>query len=112
MKIVLYFGCLIIVVLLFSFSNSESKVYNCNELLMGQYLCPDPNIDHIDDKTQQLKGCTKENKARGKHIKIKFSTLSFERMKSQFLLKFEIYFDCYSFQSKSICTFYQNTRII
>ncbi|XP_044736580.1 TM2 domain-containing protein CG10795 [Chrysoperla carnea] len=64
MKIVLYFGCLIIVVLLFSFSNSESKVYNCNELLMGQYLCPDPNIDHIDDKTQQLKGCTKENKAR------------------------------------------------
>ncbi|GLV39718.1 biscotti [Carabus blaptoides fortunei] len=30
---------------------------------MGQYLCPDPHMNHIDSKTQQLKGCTKENKA-------------------------------------------------
>jgi hypothetical protein len=41
--------------------------HDCSELLMGQYLCPDPNITtHIDPKTQQLRGCTKDNKARGK----------------------------------------------
>jgi hypothetical protein len=28
---------------------------DCSELLMGQYLCPDPNITtHIDPKTQQV----------------------------------------------------------
>uniref|UniRef100_A0A1B0CIK9 TM2 domain-containing protein n=2 Tax=Lutzomyia longipalpis TaxID=7200 RepID=A0A1B0CIK9_LUTLO len=39
---------------------------DCSELRMGQYLCPDPgNIDnHIDPKTQQIRGCTRENKAK------------------------------------------------
>ncbi|KAF7265358.1 hypothetical protein GWI33_021206 [Rhynchophorus ferrugineus] len=31
---------------------------------MGQYLCPDPTYELIDSKTQQIKGCTKENKAK------------------------------------------------
>lgn len=38
---------------------------DCNALRMGQYLCPDPSYDLVDPKTQQIKGCTKENKAKG-----------------------------------------------
>lgn len=38
---------------------------DCSTLRMGQYLCPDPNINHIDPKTQQIKGCRKDNKAKG-----------------------------------------------
>ncbi|KAB0804955.1 hypothetical protein PPYR_01925 [Photinus pyralis] len=33
---------------------------NCNNLRMGQYLCPDPNYNHIDSRTQQLAGCNKD----------------------------------------------------
>ncbi|KAJ8930462.1 hypothetical protein NQ314_016744 [Rhamnusium bicolor] len=54
--------------------SGENNVYNyevdCNILRMGQYLCPDPNYDLIDSKTQQLKGCTKENKARVRCIAV------------------------------------------
>ncbi|XP_055837155.1 TM2 domain-containing protein CG10795 [Episyrphus balteatus] len=38
--------------------------FDCNDLHMGQYLCPDPNKNPIDPKTQQFRGCTKENKAK------------------------------------------------
>ena len=38
---------------------------DCNNLRMGQYICPHPDYDFIDTKTQQPKGCTKENKAKG-----------------------------------------------
>ncbi|KMQ89258.1 tm2 domain-containing protein, partial [Lasius niger] len=31
---------------------------------MGQYICPHPDYDFIDPKTQQPRGCTKENKAK------------------------------------------------
>lgn len=37
---------------------------NCSSLRMGQYICPHPDYDFIDPKTQQPKGCTKENKAK------------------------------------------------
>ncbi|XP_035789539.1 TM2 domain-containing protein CG10795-like [Anopheles albimanus] len=37
---------------------------DCNSLRMGQFLCPDPSLRQIDPHTQQLYGCTKENKAR------------------------------------------------
>lgn len=37
---------------------------NCSKLRIGQYLCPDPNVSHIDPKTQQPFGCTKENVAK------------------------------------------------
>lgn len=57
------------------FTNGKTEEYtdkkyeiDCNNLRMGQFLCPDPNHpeykDRIDPKTQQLKGCTKENKAK------------------------------------------------
>lgn len=41
------------------------KSIDCNTLRMGQYLCPDPDYDLVDPKTQQIRGCTKENKAKG-----------------------------------------------
>ncbi|XP_019865118.1 TM2 domain-containing protein CG10795 [Aethina tumida] len=37
---------------------------DCSSLLMGQYICPIPNFDIIDPKTQQIKGCTREGKAK------------------------------------------------
>ncbi|XP_019882779.1 TM2 domain-containing protein CG10795 isoform X2 [Camponotus floridanus] len=37
---------------------------DCNNLRMGQYICPHPDYDFIDPKTQQPRGCTKENKAK------------------------------------------------
>lgn len=45
---------------------------DCSTLRMGQYLCPDPDVNYakmlIDPKTQQLHGCTPENKARSKYV--------------------------------------------
>lgn len=51
----------------FEENTTLTKLYkvDCSKLRMGQYLCPDPHMNHIDTKTQQLKGCTKENKALG-----------------------------------------------
>lgn len=48
-------------------SNGVDYTYeiDCNNLRMGQYICPHPDYDFIDTKTQQPKGCTKENKAKG-----------------------------------------------
>lgn len=44
---------------------------DCGTLRMGQYLCPDPDVNYVDNlvdpKTQQLRGCTSENKARSKY---------------------------------------------
>lgn len=37
---------------------------DCSKLRVGQFMCPDPNSSHIDPKTQQPIGCTKENVAR------------------------------------------------
>lgn len=37
---------------------------DCNTLRLGQYLCPDPAYDFIDPETQQIRGCTKDNKAK------------------------------------------------
>jgi len=57
----------ILVLLTSLFIKLSSQIdYNCNELLMGQFLCPDPTKSHIDPQTQQFYGCTKENKAKGK----------------------------------------------
>lgn len=43
-------------------------IVDCNTLRLGQYICPDPNVNHIDPKTQQLIGCTKQNKAEGMYL--------------------------------------------
>jgi len=45
---------------------AEPYEIDCNNLRMGQYICPHPNYDFIDPKTQQPRGCTKENKAKGR----------------------------------------------
>lgn len=37
---------------------------DCGTLRIGQYMCPDPNVNHIDPKTQQPIGCTKHNVAK------------------------------------------------
>ncbi|CAG9865167.1 unnamed protein product [Phyllotreta striolata] len=46
--------------------NESGIMTNCNNLRMGQYLCPDPDYlrDMIDEKTQEIKGCTKDNLAK------------------------------------------------
>lgn len=45
---------------------ADTYEVDCNNLRMGQYICPDPDYDFIDPKTQQPRGCTKENKAKGR----------------------------------------------
>lgn len=39
---------------------------DCKSLRIGQFICPHPDIDYIDPKTQQPRGCTEQNKALGK----------------------------------------------
>lgn len=56
--------CLTIVFLLFVVQQTNEIELDCPELRMGQYLCPDPNVNHIDPKTQQPYGCTKDGKAK------------------------------------------------
>lgn len=53
----------IVIFTLVSYVNSDS--IDCNTLRMGQYMCPDPNYDLIDPKTQQIRGCQPNNKAKG-----------------------------------------------
>ncbi|GAB0099706.1 TM2 domain-containing protein [Sergentomyia squamirostris] len=62
----LILGCIVVILLLSLAVVTGSVEVNCSGLRMGQYLCPDPNhIDnYIDPKTQQIWGCTKENKAK------------------------------------------------
>lgn len=45
----------------------ETNLYEteCKNLRMGQFMCPDPEYELIDPKTQQLFGCTKDNVAQG-----------------------------------------------
>ncbi|XP_020798888.1 TM2 domain-containing protein CG10795 [Drosophila serrata] len=55
---------LLLLILSFAARTHEVNV-DCNELrMMGQFMCPDPARNHIDPKTQQLRGCTKEGRAR------------------------------------------------
>lgn len=46
---------LFIVILLIRSSNQYE--IDCHNLRMGQYICPDPDYDFIDPKTQQPTGC-------------------------------------------------------
>ncbi|XP_076682584.1 TM2 domain-containing protein 1 biscotti [Andrena cerasifolii] len=57
---------LLFMVLTIPLSNGADSTYeiDCGNLRMGQYICPHPDYDFIDLKTQQPKGCTKENKAK------------------------------------------------
>ena len=70
----------IIVIFIIHFADGVNNTYeiDCNNLRMGQYICPHPDYDFIDTKTQQPKGCTKENKAKGIYEIIKsFKVLIF-----------------------------------
>jgi len=48
-----------------SLALADDYEVDCNTLRMGQYICPDPAINHIDPQTQQPRNCTRENKALG-----------------------------------------------
>lgn len=56
----------LLLLLIFGTRTTHQVNVDCNELqMMGQFMCPDPaRTDHIDPKTQQLAGCTKEGRAR------------------------------------------------
>lgn len=44
----------------------SSTETDCSKLLVGQFICPDPeNADYIDKETQSVRGCTKERTAAG-----------------------------------------------
>lgn len=57
----------LVMVISLTFQISSSDI-DCNDLRMGQYICPNPAVNHIDPKTQQIRGCTQENKARSEYI--------------------------------------------
>lgn len=59
-----FLGCLIFLNLI-SCVQPEDVETDCSTLRMGQYLCPDPNSDYIDPKTQTYRGCRPDNKAKG-----------------------------------------------
>lgn len=67
------FVILFYISILISAENQDNATFSfylvdCNKLRMGQFLCPDPHVNHIDPKTQQLKGCTREGRAKGMGI--------------------------------------------
>ncbi|XP_075973615.1 TM2 domain-containing protein 1 biscotti [Anticarsia gemmatalis] len=39
--------------------NDKTATVDCSTLRLGQFICPDPNIDQINPDTQQFYGCTK-----------------------------------------------------
>lgn len=53
--------CFLIIIALTTLESAT----DCTKLRVGQFLCPDPANDYayIDEKTQSVKGCTKEGKA-------------------------------------------------
>lgn len=66
--VVFLFLCILLVVP--SWCDEKAQLFtspvkvDCNTLRLGQYLCPDPAYDFIDPETQQIRGCTKDNKAK------------------------------------------------
>lgn len=73
--ILVLFG--IFYILQFSKASESSRpnfIIDCSTLRMGQYLCPDPDPNYVetmvDPKTQELRGCTQENKARSRYTNL------------------------------------------
>lgn len=46
------------------FAGAVAVDVDCSQLRVGQYMCPDPNINHIDPKTQQPYDCSKASIAK------------------------------------------------
>lgn len=59
-----YLGIVIIVLCTDLYQVNAGVEVDCSHLRIGQYMCPDPAINHIDAKTQQPIGCTKNNVAK------------------------------------------------
>lgn len=57
----IYVGLFLVTI---SFPATSEIELNCNELRVGQFMCPDPNINHVDPKTQQPHNCNDKNKAK------------------------------------------------
>lgn len=55
------FGIFLVVLAICVPQNAEVILDCYKELRMGQFMCPDPNVIHIDSKTQQPFDCTKDN---------------------------------------------------
>ena len=68
---------------------------DCNTLRIGQYLCPDPAYNHIDPKTQQPRGCTKENKAKGIHLSLPYLIIYSFLFYSNFILPYVLASRCF-----------------
>ena len=64
----LFSGLLILLLAIALCSGADTYEIDCNNLRIGQYICPHPDYDFIDPKTQQPRGCTKENKAKGRSL--------------------------------------------
>lgn len=65
-----FYGVIVLFATL-SYASGADYTYeiDCDNLRIGQYICPHPDYDFIDPKTQQPKGCTEKNKAKGmKHL--------------------------------------------
>ncbi|KYQ49177.1 hypothetical protein ALC60_11791 [Trachymyrmex zeteki] len=60
----LFSGLLILLSAIALCDGTDTYEIDCSNLRMGQYICPHPDYDFIDPKTQQPRGCTKENKAK------------------------------------------------
>nr|XP_023012218.1 TM2 domain-containing protein CG10795 [Leptinotarsa decemlineata] len=68
----IFLNSFILITIVLIETKCEHYKVNCESLRMGQYLCPDPVYvnDSIDPKTQQLRGCTKTNKAKVRCIAV------------------------------------------
>lgn len=60
-----FFKYIAVCVLFIASVRSEDIEVDCSTLRMGQYICPDPSYDYVDPKTQTLRGCRPDNKAKG-----------------------------------------------
>lgn len=62
------YTCLCFLLFLNTSVQPEDVEVDCSTLRMGQFLCPDPNYDYIDPKTQTYRGCRPDHKAKGIHV--------------------------------------------
>lgn len=59
-----YYLSVICLILLNEIAKIIAVEVDCSQLRVGQYLCPDPNVNHIDPTTQQPRDCSNNNVAK------------------------------------------------
>lgn len=58
-------NCVALLLLIWMGPQGTTEVeVDCHILRMGQFMCPDPDVNHMDLRTQQPAGCTKEGTAK------------------------------------------------